>query len=65
MKKIFFAGLFAVSLAALAATPGQPKKATKSNFSSECAMYQNDTVPGKKKDTTKKPIPDSINLKMQ
>ena len=61
MKKILFAGLFAVSLAAIAASPSKTTK--KSIPSYDCTMYQNDTVPGKK-DTTNKPIPDSINLKM-
>ncbi len=56
MKKILFSGLVAVSLVALAATPA-PKKSTK-----DCTNFVvNDTVPGKK-DTLKKPIPDSIYL---
>jgi hypothetical protein len=57
MKKIFFSAAIALSLVALAASPDQSKKSN----SSLCANTITDTVPGKK-DTTRKPIPDSIQL---
>jgi len=54
MKKVFFSAAIALSLVALAASP-------KKSNSPLSANTITDTVPGKK-DTTKKPIPDSIQL---
>ena len=61
MKKLFFAGAIALSLVALAATPDQSKK-EKSNCVAGTELAFQDTIPGKKKDTVPKPIPDSLKV---
>ena len=54
MKKLFFAGVVTLSVLSLAIAGKQQSRANAASASFKSDYYQ-DTVPDKKKDTTKKP----------